>query len=78
MEGQLAMPMADQHIILLTEGDLVARWRLASAKKLQSERSRGAGCPYIKIGRLVRYRLADVEAFEAAHLVNPVLILGQQ
>ena len=37
---------------------------------LEVNRSYGGriNIPYIKIGRLVRYRLADVEAFIARHL----------
>lgn len=52
---------------LLTEQDLAIRWS-CSIKKLQSDRLKGAGIPYVKIGRLVRYRIADVLEFEAAQL----------
>lgn len=48
----------------LTETDLARRWNLRSAKKLQADRAKGGGCPYLKIGGVVRYRLADVLAFE--------------
>ncbi|WP_374631137.1 DNA-binding protein [Ferrovibrio sp.] len=58
---------AELQEILLTENQLWRRWQLASAKKLQADRVRGVGCPYIKIGRLVRYRLSDVVAYEAKH-----------
>src|SRR5947208_1035762 len=51
----------------MTERDLARRWRLASAKKLQADRLKGTGCAFIRIGRCVRYRLTDVEAYEAAH-----------
>lgn len=52
---------------LLTEKDLCERWRV-SVKKLQSDRLIGGGCVFVKIGRSVRYRLADVQDFEAAHI----------
>ncbi len=50
----------------LTETDLARRWSLRSAKKLQADRAKGGGCPYLKIGGVVRYRLADVLEFEEA------------
>ena len=53
--------------VLLTPAQLARRWG-CSRKKLDSDRLRGSGCPYIKIGRLVRYRLPDIEAYEAAQL----------
>lgn len=53
---------------LLTERDLARRWNLKSAKKLQADRAKGVGCHYVKIGSLVRYRLADVMEFEERNL----------
>lgn len=53
---------------LLTEDELARRWRLASAKKLQADRVKGVGCPFVRIGRCVRYRMSDVLAHEAANL----------
>lgn len=47
----------------LTETSLAKRW-LISIKKLQSDRIASRGVPYTKIGRLVRYRLSDVVAYE--------------
>jgi hypothetical protein len=52
---------------LLTESQLAQRWQI-SAKKLQADRCSGRGVPFVRIGRRVRYRLADVEAYEAANL----------
>ncbi len=46
--------------------DSVARILGLREKTLESWRSRGGGPVYVKIGRLVRYRIADVEAFIAA------------
>jgi len=54
-------------LILLTELDLATRWS-CSIKKLQADRLKGVGIPYVKIGRLVRYRIEDVLEFEAAQL----------
>ena len=46
----------------LTEGDLAARLKV-SVRTLQAHRRRGAGIPYVKFGRCVRYDLADVAAY---------------
>lgn len=48
---------------LLTERDLARRWQVAE-KTLRNARVSGTLVPYVKIGRLCRYRLADVLAFE--------------
>lgn len=37
---------------------------------LRNERSKGSGIPYVKIGRSVRYELADVINFMAAHKIT--------
>jgi hypothetical protein len=37
---------------------------------LRNDRSKGQGIPYAKIGRLVRYRLADVEDYLSARRVE--------
>lgn len=52
---------------LLKETQLAARWA-CSVKKLQADRAAGRGVPFLKIGRLIRYRVADIEAFELAAL----------
>jgi Helix-turn-helix domain len=54
---------------LLTEGE-AARLRRQSKRTLQAERLRGGGCPYVKLGRSVRYRKSDVLAFIEANLRN--------
>lgn len=51
----------------LTQGQLADRWSI-SHKTLEANRLKGVGVPWIKIGRLVRYRLSDVLAYEEAHL----------
>lgn len=48
---------------LLTEAQLAERWCL-SVKTLQAARLKGNLIDFVKIGRAVRYRLVDVEAFE--------------
>lgn len=55
----------NSHETLLTPTQLAQRWN-CSIKKLDADRLRGTGCPYVKIGRLVRYRAIDIEAHEAA------------
>ena len=52
---------------LLTENE-AARLRRQSVRTLQAERLRGVGCSYVKLGRSVRYRRADVMAFIEANL----------
>jgi hypothetical protein len=41
-----------------------------AVSSLQKDRLRGDGCPYIKIGRLVRYRPEDVRAYLSSRLVR--------
>ena len=52
---------------LLTEIE-AAQLRCQSIRTLQAERLRGDGCPYVKIGRSVRYRRADLLNFIAARV----------
>lgn len=47
----------------LTQVELARRWSV-SARTLEKWRSLGLGPAYIKIGGRVRYRLADVTAYE--------------
>jgi excisionase family DNA binding protein len=46
----------------LTETNLSERLNIP-VRTLQSQRLRGDGIPYVKIGRSVRYSLADVEEY---------------
>jgi predicted DNA-binding transcriptional regulator AlpA len=41
-----------------------------SVSKLDHDKAEGTGPSFIKIGRSVRYRRADVEAWLAAHIVG--------
>jgi hypothetical protein len=47
---------------LLTEIE-AAHLRRQSVRTLQAERLRGGGCPFVKMGRSVRYRRLDVLEF---------------
>lgn len=54
----------------LTTVQLAQRWQV-SASHLNHQRSAGQGCRYLKLsGGAVRYRLADVEAYEAASIIE--------
>jgi hypothetical protein len=59
MHAAQDIPQLDQ---LLTEIE-AAQLRRQSVRTLQSERLRGDGCRFVKIGRSVRYRLRDVLQF---------------
>jgi hypothetical protein len=48
---------------LITERRVGRRWN-CSSKTLRHQRPKRQGCPYIVLGRLVRYRLSDVLAYE--------------
>lgn len=49
----------------LSERQLAERWQ-SSTRTLQRWRAAGTGPAFLRIGGLIRYPLADVEAFEAA------------
>jgi hypothetical protein len=48
---------------LLTTAELADRWKMAKIT-LQNWRQKRKGPSYIKMGRQVLYRVADVEAYE--------------
>lgn len=50
----------------LTERELAKRHGY-TVRKLQKDRLQGGGIPFVKLGGAIRYRLADVLAYEAAH-----------
>jgi hypothetical protein len=54
--------MSDNDEELLFER-AAARLRRQSIRTLQAERLRGDGCPFVKLGRSVRYRRSDVLRF---------------
>jgi len=49
----------------ITETQLAQRWQV-SKKLVQKQRHEGTGAPYVKIGRIVRYRVEEVLGFEDA------------
>jgi hypothetical protein len=55
---------------LLTEAQLAKKWQV-SIDKLRMDRWKKVGCPYLKLGRLVRYSMNDVLSFEDSMKVNP-------
>jgi excisionase family DNA binding protein len=58
----------------LSQSELAKRWGI-SPRTLERWRWAGEGLRFVKIGGLVRYRLEDVEAYEAS---NEIPIRGQQ
>jgi hypothetical protein len=56
---------------LMTARQLAARWG-CTVGHLANLRSLGAGPTYLKIGGAIRYRVDDVGAYEAAHVVENV------
>jgi hypothetical protein len=54
---------------LLTEIE-AAQIRSQSVRTLQAERIRGNGCPFVRLGRSVRYRRSDVLRFIAERVVT--------
>lgn len=68
LSTQLAINNGDQPI-LHPEG-AVARVLKVQTKTLQAWRHRGGGPPFVKVGRLVRYRLSDVESWLASRTVS--------
>jgi excisionase family DNA binding protein len=54
----------------LTEAEAADRLGF-KAETLRKWRAQGKGPAYLKLGRSIRYRLADVEAWELSGLVVP-------
>ena len=52
---------------LLTEIE-VSCWIKRTVPSMQRDRWAGTGIPFIKVGRLVRYRQSDVQAYLDANL----------
>ncbi len=61
------MSKTDAESALLTQRDLERRWQL-SGRTLERWRSEPYGPPWVVIGGSIRYRLKDVQAYEAAHM----------
>ena len=57
----------------MTDTDLLtpqeyARYRRCSLRTLDRERAEGRGRPYVRLGRRILYRRADIERHMVAHL----------
>jgi hypothetical protein len=52
---------------LLTERE-TAEVRRCSTRKLQRDRAKGRGCPYVRIDGRIFYRRQDVDRYIAAHV----------
>ena len=57
---------------LLTAGETAQLLR-CSLRTLDRERADGRGCPFVRIGGRIRYRLADIESYLAAHVHGRVV-----
>jgi len=55
--------------VLMNENE-AALLRGQTVHTLRAERIRGDGCPYVKLGRSVRYRRDDVAKFIASRVVK--------
>lgn len=65
------MPMAPTDVLeLLTTEQAAARTGL-SINTLVKHRKQNRGMPFVKLGRTVRYRTADVEAYLVSRTVRP-------
>jgi hypothetical protein len=66
--------MSEDHRTLGTTEEVAAYLKDVPPKTLAEWRSRGIGPRYLKVGRHVRYRWSDVEAWLASQQVDPRLI----
>lgn len=48
-----------------------------SLSKLRSDRWKGTGIPYLKLGKSVLYSIDDVEAYLRAHRIDPQTRAGK-
>lgn len=71
--GQEGQAVGGGDTLLLSERALAQKWG-CSVKKLQADRASGRGPAYVKIGRLVRYPLDKVLAYEQARLHVPTSV----
>lgn len=51
---------------LMTSDEVAERWGI-KPETLKAWRHYGKGPKFVKIGRSVRYKLSDIEAFEKSH-----------
>jgi|GEM_PF-2492053 len=45
-----------------------------AVQSLRNERHRGVGCPYVKIGKSVRYLVSDIIDYLRKHRIDPEAI----
>ena len=45
-----------------------------SVKTLQNQRYYGQGLPFVKIRRMIRYKLSDIEVYAAERTVQPYAV----
>lgn len=64
------MPTIETTCQCLTEQEVSARTGL-SLSTLRAHRFKRTGLPYVKIGRSVRYRVYDLEAFLSKNRIDP-------
>lgn len=61
---------------MLSAADLARRWQVSEGT-LRNWRWAGRGCPFVKVGSRVLYRIDDVLAYEAEHLRGGVCRLRE-
>jgi predicted DNA-binding transcriptional regulator AlpA len=57
----LGMASQTEMLKLLTPEQVAEKLAVASARTLESWRARGQGPPFIRVGRLVRYRVVELD-----------------
>ena len=55
--------------VLLTEKEVQEYYKI-NVNTLQRNRSVGLGLPYVKLGRLVRYKVSDIEKYLDANTIG--------
>jgi hypothetical protein len=63
--------MQDYHHRTLIDEKQLAKIIKRSVQTLRNERCQGRGLPYIRIGRSIRYDIADVERYLKIHRIDP-------
>lgn len=73
--------MNSEHIVISSDGRALSESEVAerlgvSPFTVRAWRHRGHGPRFMKMGRAVRYRPEDVEAFKETALVDPTVRMG--
>ncbi len=74
---QLENQTADPTLILFDQ-DRLAEILGCSPRTLERHRIEGTGIPYLRIGRLVRYRLSEVQAHLAVQRRTSTSVAGSE